>query len=341
METKKTFRVLRCAVVLFATGTVGACRNGTPEKRSSRTIDTVSVRQEWFPNANYAGPLLASTHFAHDHRLAINIQPGSENIDPVTQVVSGRDQFGEAGADRVLAAIDKGAPLQIVAVIHPNSPTVFLAKASSGISTPAAFRGRRIGVLTGTATEYVYRALLQKSGLRSTDVSEVEAGFDLTGFLAGVYEVRPAFAYDEPVSLARQNVPVVEIRPSQYGVHFVGTVYFARADYVRTHHDVVQHFVSAMIDGWRLAISDPPSAIGELRRRYPDLDSLRELESLHRAIEYVQPLGDSVPPFRASPEDWQSTLAALRSLNVARNVQLAGVVNDEFVTAYFTDPRVD
>jgi NitT/TauT family transport system substrate-binding protein len=317
----------------------GCDRTPSPATKPA-TVDTVSVRQEWFPNANYAGPVLASAKFASEHNLVLNIASGSETIDPVTQVVARQDQFGEAGADRVLAAVDKGAPLTIIAVIHPVSPTVFLSKSSAQIFVPTDFRGRKIGVLTGTATEYVYRALLKKAGLTSRDVKEVEAGFDLQGFLAGVYDVRPAFAYDEPVSLEMQHVQFETMKPAKFGVRFVGTVYFARTDYVQSHPQIIQSFVSSLIDGWRLAIEDPKNAIAVLKSRYRELDDRRELISLQLANTYVKPAGDSLPPFLASPSDWQATLEALRALGIATHVNLSGVVDERFVRRYFSEPSI-
>jgi ABC-type nitrate/sulfonate/bicarbonate transport system substrate-binding protein len=175
-------------------------------------------------------------------------------------VAAGQSDFGDAAADRVLAAIAKGVPLVVIGVVNVSSPTVFLALADKKICQPRDFEGHRVGVLTGTATEYVYRALLDAAGVNKKKIKEIEIGFDLQGFLGNAYDVRPAFDYDEPVSLDMQNIKYTTIDPRKYGVRFVGTVYFTRRDKLQDR-DLVQAMVSALADGWRLAVSDPERAI--------------------------------------------------------------------------------
>ena len=62
------------------------------------------------------------------HKLEIEIEPGSDNIDPVKMVISGQNTFGDAGADKILAANERGADLVVIGVLNCNSPTCFIAK---------------------------------------------------------------------------------------------------------------------------------------------------------------------------------------------------------------------
>ena len=107
-----------------------------------------------------------------------------------------------------------------------RSGMMLTCRKDSGVATPADFKGKKVGVLTGTSTEYVYRMLLSKLGIPKSSFTEIEAPFDLATFLAGEYDVRPAFIYDEPVSLDLKQVQYSIIQPEKFGVVFLGTVYF-------------------------------------------------------------------------------------------------------------------
>ncbi len=101
---KRTWRFLPLALAAIL-ATSFACTRG--EKQANR----VTLRQEWFPNSNYAGALFASREFAKKHNLVLEVVAGSDQIDPVAQVISGHDTFGDASADKVLLANQKGANL--------------------------------------------------------------------------------------------------------------------------------------------------------------------------------------------------------------------------------------
>jgi len=50
------------------------------------------------------------------------------------------------------------------------------------------------------STEFVYRGFLKKTGVDLSKVKEIPAGFDLTGFINKIYDVKLAFIYVEKCS---------------------------------------------------------------------------------------------------------------------------------------------
>lgn len=253
MNIQNYRRLLGVLIALAAlVSIVASCDSGNSTKGSS-TLTTVRLIQEWTANANYAGAEFAKHRFAEKNGLAIDIVEGSEQRDAVLEVVDGRADFGDASADKVLLANLKGADLVVIGTVSQYSPTCFITKRNSGITTPRDFVGKKVGVLTGTNTEKIYRVLLAKSGVLASQVSEVEAPFDIASFIQGQYDVRPAFIYDEPVTLKQKFVEYNIIDPLSYGVKFVGTVYFTRRATLNNREPVVQAFVNSVADGWRAA----------------------------------------------------------------------------------------
>ena len=207
-----------------------------------------------------------------------------------------------------------------------------MALESKNIKTPKDFEGKTVGVLTGTATEYVYRAMLKKAGVDAKKLKEVEAPFDLTTFIAGSYDVRPAFVYDEPVSLDVQNLKYTTINPSEYGVSFIGTVYFTTKKMVEEHPETVQSFINAVAKGWEKSIQQPSIAIKYLKEYDANVDTTRELKSLEKGLPYFT--GHNNEVLTADLPHWQRMATTLVELGLLKNADLNNAVNTTFISNY-------
>ena len=175
--------------------------------------------------------------------LNLNVIAGSDQLDPIKLVLSGESEFGVVSADRIIQANEKGADLVVIGVVNYKSPTCFLSKIDKGINTIKDFEGKKIGVLTGTNTELIYKILVKKNGIDQSRLKEVEIPFELVTFIAGEYDVRPGFIYDEPISLEQQGVTFNILRPEDYGIKFLGTVYFCKRSLIENQPLMVKGFV--------------------------------------------------------------------------------------------------
>jgi NitT/TauT family transport system substrate-binding protein len=333
MKTKTIVNVFSSILVLIiAVAVVGCTRDKKPEP--PELVTRVTLQQEWFPQANYAGALVAADEFATNNGLEIVIQPGGgDGVDPVLLVSSGQRDFGDAAADKVLIAIEKRkADLVIIGVVNIDSPTCFLAKTEKHISTPKDFENHTVGVLSGTATEYVYRTLCAKQHLDKTKIKEVEASFELPTFISGQYDVRPAFIYDEPVSLDLQGITYSTIEPKIYGVKFLGTVYFTTGKNVREHRDKVQRFIDSIADGWRLALKYPDRAIQLLKRFDKNVDEKRELLSLQKGHPYFE--GKNGKVLLSDLSDWQEMVGELKAQGAIGDIDLSAAIDNRFIQDY-------
>lgn len=294
----------------------------------------VRVVQEWFANSNYAGAALAATEFDSLHGIEIEVIQGSEQIDALQLVLQGEYEFGDVSADKVLLANARGADLVILATVSPISPTCFLALEGSGIYSANDFRGKRIGVLTGTNTEYVYRALMAKLGISPKDVKEVEADWSMATFITRQYDVQPAFVYDEPVSLELKNIPYTIIQPRDHGIVFPGTVIFAKRSYVDSNRVVVQRFIDSMTDGWRAAVKHPKTAVGAIQELFPDSSVVeREMASLLKSLPYIVSPDSTV--LRTSEAQFEQAADILKSLGLSDSIPVHGSVDTTFISDYY------
>jgi len=316
-------------IIIVVLTAIFSCKS---DKKDGRTTPTkVKIIQEWFANSNFAGELMAMYKTDSIQGIDIELTEGSYDIDPIKMVLSNTFNIGVAGADKVLVANDKGANLVVIGVVNKFSPTCFLSLKKNNITKPKDFEGKKIGILTGTATEYVYRTLVAQQNLDKSKLDELEVSFDLNTFLNGSFDVRPAFVYDEPVSLELQKVAYNIIEPKDYGVEFLGTVYFCKKEYIDKNPKLVQKIVNALASGWENAIKDPTTAMNMLKKFAKDANIKRETISFNKGLPYFE--GENKKVLTADVNRWKKMAESLIKLKVIKSFDDKSV-NNSFITNY-------
>ena len=263
-------------------------------------LPKVTLRQAWFPWCGYAGELKAVGPVAASHGIDLVVEKGADDIDPIKLVLGGKNDFGVGSAEYVVEASLKGADLVIIGIINYHSPTCFLALEDQGVKSFADFKGKRVGILTGTETETVYKLLKLKGVIDGSSVTEVEAPFDLASFITTkAYDIRPAYVYDEPVSLDAKGIKYTLLKPDEY-VSLISGVYFTSGKTFRESPDKVRAFIASVADGWTKALASPEDAIQALVAYDKGVDAKKELQSLKVGAEYFG--GENKRVLWASPE---------------------------------------
>ena len=316
------------AVMTFSFLILTSCSNIQTESNSTSKREASFV-QAWFPFSGYAGELKA-VKIAEKNNLTIKVDAGSDNVDPIKLVESGVDTFGIAGADRVITANAKGADLVIIGVANMQNPAVFLTKEKDAIKKAEDFRGKKVGVLTGTDTEYLYKALLAKAGLTSKDVYENEIPFDLHTFILGKYDVT--------VTLDQAGIPYHIIKPSEYGIHFIGTVYFTKRETIKNNPQMVQTFVNALAAGWESVLQNPAEGITLLKEYDASIDAVRELASLEKGKDFFR--GDKNKVLTVPYESWAETQNILISVGaMTEPVKIDSMLDMSFINNYHSNKK--
>lgn len=317
------------SVMLLAVAATGCARDADR---------TVVLQREWFANAEYAGDEMARVIADSLGRVRLDVREGAETIDPIAQVRSGLADFGVASADRVLRENEAGADLVILGAATRTSPVVFLSPAGEPVSGASSLRGKTVGIQGGTATDILFRALLDELGLSPGEVEIVEPGWGTQPLEAGLVDVLGAFAYDEPVTLQQNGFAFAELKPKEHGVDFVGTVYFTRRDLAETEPEVVQSVVRSLLDGWLAVSRDQASAMKVLHDRY-DITLEKERESLARGMEYF--VGPDIRPLYADSTRFRRIAETLIRLGELRGpvAELSSAVDLRFLERAETDLR--
>lgn len=308
--------------------------SGCETKKQSEELTKVTLRQGWFPWAGYVGELVAMHETDSLNGINFQIEAGADDIDPVKLVISGANDFGITSAEAVLTAIQNGADLVVVGVVNYKSATCFIELGKNKLKSPKDFEGKKVGILTGTETETIYRELVKKFNLNTKRITEVEAPFDLTTFIATkAYDIRPAFVFDEAVTLDLKNIEYSMLKPEDFDVSILGGVYFTTRKMVQEKPKIVQAFVSSIAEGWEKAISNPQKAADYLKQYDNNVDEKRELASFTKGLDYYK--GEDGKALWASDNNWNNLSNVLKDLGkLKKDFDITKYYNNSFVENY-------
>ncbi|MHB1534787.1 MAG: ABC transporter substrate-binding protein [Acidimicrobiales bacterium] len=144
------------------------------------------------------------------------IQVYPTGVEVMNQIASGAAQFGDVGADPILAAISKGLPLTIIADNHGSAVNSYYAENQAVIAGPntgitagniASLKGKKVGIALGTDAVGYLQSLLAAVHLKLSDLTLVNVAppDGITALARGSVQ---AIATFEPwPSVALQQVP--------------------------------------------------------------------------------------------------------------------------------------
>lgn len=323
----KKLTLIFSAIVLL----LSSCNNNSAKK--SNGIDKISLRFDWTTNMSFFGDVVGMNDFAKANNIELTCLQAGEGVDPIKMVISGTDQIGITTFDKLLAANEKGADLVAIGFINNASPTVFLTRKSDKFNEPKDFEGKTVGIMPGGSTEFVYRGFVKKTGVDPKKIKEIPAGFDLTGFINKLYDVKLAFIYVENVALDEQEFEYNMIEPREFGVVFPGRVYFAKRDFVENNKDLVQRFINTVLGGWESSFKNPDNAAKQLKAYDKNIDQERERKSFDKGIPYFNGYNNRLLMVDESKLEEQVSLLKEVGLIQSTNYEIA--VNLSFVKKYY------
>lgn len=123
------------------------------------------------------------------------------------------------------------------------------------------------------------------------------------------------------------------LKPSDYGVDFIGTVYFCKRELIEKSPELVQAFVNAMADGWDAALKDPKKAIAYLKTYDKNIEETKELASLIDSVEYYR--GEGGKLLDCNEATWTQMASLLQGIGAIKGpFQFAENVDPKFVDAH-------
>jgi len=256
--------------------------------KENKNDGETSLRLKWISQAQFAGFYTAQEEgYYNELGLNVRIDPAGPNISPIQSVIAGTNEFGIAGAEQVITAIDNGIPIVAIAVIYRETPEALVSLKKSGITKPSDLVGKTVGVVYDN-DENLYRMFLKNAGVDEKKIKEVPAITGISQILTEQVDAKMAYEMNDYILLQLEGKEVNILRFRDYGVKFYADTIFTTKEMLEKNPDKVRKFVEASMKGWETTISNPEKAIERLIKINPSLNYEHQLGYLTASIPIIQ-----------------------------------------------------
>ncbi|MDO8485730.1 MAG: ABC transporter substrate-binding protein [Candidatus Limnocylindrales bacterium] len=316
------------ALASAASFVVSACSGGTATTAPSAApsgaaaLDEVRLQLQWVPQAQFAGYFAAVEQgFYEANGIKLTIVDGGPDVIP-QQAGSAANgpEFTISWVPKVLEARE-GTPasdLVDIAQIFQRSGTLSVSWKDSNITSPADFKGKKIGVWD-FGNEFEVTAGAKKAGLeQGTDYEKVIQPFDMTLLLSEQIDVAEAMIYNEYAQVLESKNPETGklyqpgdlnvINWNDEGVAMLQDALFARASWLAKagNEDIAVRFLKASFQGWIYCRTNPADCIQYTVKAGSTLGTGHQTWMMNEinALAWPSPNGIGI----MDPAKWQQTV---------------------------------
>lgn len=273
---------------------------------------SVGFQMHWSWSPSTAGFAMADSEGLYaDQGVDVNLTPGKGSGTTVQMVSTGQADMGIADAVAITQAVEKGAPLLVVATINQQTNIAMQVLNSSGIEDVADLKGASVAVPPDGAYPFLFPLFLEQNGLHQDDVDIVTMPFEsmVPSLISGKVDAIVG-GQDSHVALASQGAEFTDFAFGEYGVDAVAHSIFTTKSYAEDHPDSVKKVVAASLQGWNEARSRPDEALTVITDLEPDTVEANAREEM----DVLLPLlcaGDAKYLGLAESNRWQNSMTLL------------------------------
>ncbi len=244
-------------------------------------MTTVRIRLLWHKQAQFAGYLLAEKlGLARKSGVEIVCEGLDFNMKHVAAVLSGATQMSVASPAHIL---ESRAPekLRFILTIQQESPLVYPARKTKGITKPTDLKGGKIGVWPGHE-DLELRWMLQRAGLAADAVERIAMPDTVGPFLKGDLTSAQMTNYHElhVVEKALGHDALTIFSAGDYDCSLIKDGLVVSRDFAAENPAAVQAVVDAVLEGWTIAFNEPERAIEACREARPDMSDEEHRQQL-------------------------------------------------------------
>ncbi len=246
----------------------------TPSPGSSQSL---TLMLDWVPNPDHVGlyQALAEGDFTRAG-LGVHVQVPSDPATPLELLAAGKVDAAISYEPELLLARNRGVPLVSVAAIVQQPLTSIVSLGSKHIRSAKQLRGKRIAD-AGIAYQHAYlTTILEHEQVPVSSVKEINVGANLVpAMLSGrVDATLGAYWNVEAIQLAQRRKHPNVIRMESVGVpDYDELVLVVRRSTLANDSNEIRRFVQALARGYESARRDPASAVQNLIKANPTIDS--------------------------------------------------------------------
>ena len=236
---------------------------------AAMAADKLSLQLKWVTQAQFAGYYVAKDKgFYKDEDLDVEIKPGGPDIAPVQVLAGGGADVALDWMPSALASREKGVALVNIAQPFKTSGMMLTCRKDSGISSPADFKGKTLGVWF-FGNEYPFLSWMSHLGI-ATDgsadgVKVLKQGFNVDPLLQKQADCVSTMTYNEYWQIIDAGLSADDLVVFKYEDQGVATLedgIYVLEDKLKdpAFEDKMVRFVRASMKGWKFAEENPDEA---------------------------------------------------------------------------------
>jgi NitT/TauT family transport system substrate-binding protein len=351
---RKTARLLLASVlVLTACGTAD---KATSTPTSPGALTPIKLQLQWFYQAQFAGYIAAVDQgFYKEQGLDVQLLEGGTDIVPQTVLAQNKADYAVAWVPKALASREQGAGITDVGQIFGRSGTYQVAWKSSGITSPAQFKGKKIGNW-GFGNEFELFAGMTKAGLDpGKDVTLVQQQFDMQALLKHEIDAAQAMSYNEFAQLLEAKNPATGklytpddfsvIDWKQNGSAMLQDAVWANTEKLKdsAYQQQTVKFLLATIKGWAYCRDNPDKCRDMVVAKGSKLGKSHQLWQMNEVNKLVWPSTGGIGVI--DPAAWKQTVdISMTTKNqtgdtVLKKAPDAGAYSNDYINQAITQAK--
>ena len=236
---------------------------------AAQAVEDVKLQLQWVTQAQFAGYYVAlDKGYYSDEGLNVTILPGGPDIAPPQVLAGGGADVMLNWMPSALAARERGLPVVNIAQPFKSSGLMLSCWKDTGITSPADFKGKTIGVWF-FGNEYPFLSWMSQEGIPTdggeNGVTVLRQGFNVDPLLQRQADCISTMTYNEYWQVIDAGVSPDELVTFKYEEQGVATLedgIYALEDNLKdpAFKDKMIRFVRASMKGWKYAEANPDEA---------------------------------------------------------------------------------
>ncbi len=235
----------------------------------AQAADDLTLQLKWVTQAQFAGYYVAQDKgFYGDEDLNVTIKPGGPDIAPTQVIAGGGADVAVEWMPAALSAREKGLPLVNIAQPFKSSGMMLTCLKESGVTGPADFKGRTLGVWF-FGNEFPFLSWMSQLGMSTTGgadgVTVLKQGFNVDPLLQKQADCISTMTYNEYWQVIDAGISADQLITFKYEDQGVATLedgLYVLEDKLSDPAEVdkLTRFVRASMKGWKWAEENPEEA---------------------------------------------------------------------------------
>jgi NitT/TauT family transport system substrate-binding protein len=236
---------------------------------AAQAADKVTLQLKWVTQAQFAGYYVAKDKgFYEEEGLDVEIKPGGPDVAPPQVIAGGGADVTVDWMPSALATREKGLALVNIAQPFKSSGMMLTCRKDSGITSPADFKGKTLGVWFG-GNEYPFLNWMNKLGLKTDGspegVTVLKQGFNVDPLLQKQADCVSTMTYNEYWQIIDAGLTPDDLVVFKYEDEGVSTLedgLYVLEEKLQDEAfaDRMVRFVRASMKGWKYAEENPDEA---------------------------------------------------------------------------------